>query len=91
MNRTSLAPDDGMVFVWDGDVREGFWMKNTLIPLSVAFISGNGTIVDIEDMAPLTLTDHRPAVPYRYAVEANQGFFSRNDIQVSCKVSIQNV
>lgn len=91
MNRTSLAPDQGMIFVWGHDVREGFWMKNTLIPLSVAFIAGNGTIVGIQEMAPLSLDDHRPPVPYRCAVEASRGFFSRNGVQVGDKVSLEYV
>ncbi len=91
MDRTSLSPDDGMIFIWGHDVREGFWMKDTLIPLSVAFVAADGMIVNIQDMAPLTLDDHRPPVPYRYAVEANQGFFPRHSIQAGNKVSLAGI
>lgn len=81
MGRTGLEPDRGMIFVYDDPVETGFWMKDTLIPLSIAFISAEGMIVDIQDMDPMTLEVHYPAAPYVYAVEANRGFFERNGVR----------
>lgn len=82
MNRPSLDPDAGMIFVWTQPVQESFWMENTLIPLTVAFLAPDGTLQETQDMAPETLTLHTPAQPYQYAIEANQGFFQRNGIQI---------
>jgi hypothetical protein len=78
MGRGSLAEDAGMLFIWPEDSASGFWMKDTLIPLSVAFIAGDGTIVHIEDMEPQDETLHRSPEPFRYAVEVNQGWFEAN-------------
>ena len=63
MNRKQLDADSGMIFVWDDPVRSGFWMKDTYIPLSIAFIAEDGTIVDIQDMQPLDLSDPRTGKP----------------------------
>jgi uncharacterized protein len=75
MNRTSLDPDSGMVFVWSTPVLESFWMENTYIPLSIAFLGSDGKVQQILDMDPLTTTLHTPTAPYRYAIEANLGYF----------------
>ena len=80
MFRKTLAPDAGMIFVWNQDTSEGFWMKNTLVPLSVAFVDAGGTIIDIQDMAPQTEDVHYSPRPYRYAIEANQGYFAARGI-----------
>ena len=82
MNRHSLDPDSGMLFVWSAPAHEAFWMENTYIPLTVAFLDAGGRIQEMQDMAPLTTTLHMPAQPYMYAVEVNQGFFAANGIQV---------
>lgn len=82
MGRTALAADAGMLFVFDQDQPLSFWMKDTLIPLSIAFISSEGTIVDMQDMQPLDETPHDSAAPAKYALEVNQGFFAANGIQV---------
>ncbi len=82
MFRESLAEDAGMLFVFERETEAGFWMKNTLVPLSIAFISAGGVILHIEDMEPLTENLHYSPQPYRYAVEANQGWFARNSIGV---------
>ena len=72
MFRDSLPPDSGMLFIYDHPATEGYWMRNTLIPLSIAFIDRDGTIVDIQDMQPLDEIDiHFPAAPYWYALEVN--------------------
>jgi uncharacterized membrane protein (UPF0127 family) len=88
MNRTTLDPDSGMVFVWKQLVQDGFWMSHTYIPLSIAFLSPNGTIQEMQDMQPLTTTLHYPVLPYMYAVEVNQGFFAKNGIKVGDRIEL---
>jgi uncharacterized protein len=84
MYRTALAEDRGMLFVFDEEQELSFWMKNTLIPLSIAFVDSEGRIVDIQDMKPLD--DDPPhyvsAEPARYALEVNRGFFEERGIKV---------
>ncbi len=80
MFRTSMAPDEGMLFDFGGPSTGGFWMQNTLLPLSIAFIEQNGNILNIEDMQPLDTSITNAAGTYYYALEANQGFFKANNI-----------
>jgi hypothetical protein len=80
MNRSALGADAGMLFVFPSDTNDWFWMKNTLIPLSIAFVKADGTIVHIEDMEPQTETNHHSTEPYRYAIEANQGWFAAHGV-----------
>lgn len=75
MFREELPQDRGMLFVYQEDTSSGFWMKDTLIPLSIAFIAADGTIIDIQDMEPLSTDLHHSPAPYRYALEVNQGWF----------------
>ena len=75
MNRKSLAENRGMLFVYDRDQRLSFWMKDTLIPLSIAFISSEGIIKEIQNMSPRSLRSIRSQQSVRYALEVNQGFF----------------
>ncbi len=82
MGRKDLGRDDGMLFIFEKEDRHGFWMKNTLIPLSIAFIDKNGRIVWITDMKPLTLESHVPPQPILYALEMNKGWFSSHGIKV---------
>jgi len=82
MHRTSLPDGRGMLFVFDQTVNGPFWMKNTLIPLSIAFIDDRGVVVDIQDMQPQDETLHYPAAPYRYALEVPRGWFGRAGVQV---------
>jgi uncharacterized membrane protein (UPF0127 family) len=80
MNRESLPEDAGMIFLFDQDEVGGFWMKDTLIPLSIAFADADGTIVSILDMEPCEADPceiYEPGAPYRSALEVNQGAFSR--------------
>lgn len=92
MNRPSLPDDAGMLFVFETTSIWAFWMKNTLIPLSVAFIDDQWKIVDILDMRvgpnPETgrLDIYEAAKPSRYALEVNQGLFARRGISVGAKV-----
>ncbi len=76
MHRKDLAINRGMVFVFTQAQRHCMWMKNTLIPLSVAFIADDGTIINIADMQPQTEDSHCAARPARYALEMNQGWFA---------------
>lgn len=86
MHRESLAENRGMVFVFDFDAAHCMWMRNTLIPLSVAFLDGEGTILNIEDMAPQTDTTHCAARPARYALEMNRGWFAQRGIGVGDRI-----
>jgi uncharacterized membrane protein (UPF0127 family) len=81
MHRKNLPQNSGMLFVFDGHAVHCMWMKNTLIPLSVAFIDDRGTIVNIEDMAPQTLDSHCAARPVKYALEMNRGWFAARGIE----------
>jgi uncharacterized membrane protein (UPF0127 family) len=80
MYRGSLPEGRGMVFVFPSDARICMWMKNTLIPLSVAFINRDGRILNIEDMAPQSEDNHCAAGRARYALEMNRGWFARHGI-----------
>jgi len=80
MQRKSMAQGAGMVFVFDELAAHCMWMKNTLIPLSVAFIDERGEIANIADMQPLDETTHCAARPVRYALEMNQGWFKKRGI-----------
>jgi len=85
MCRTRLDANAGMLFLFDEISRGSFWMKNTLIPLSIAFMDGSWEIVDILDMdveedPARPRAYYSPKNPYRYALEVNQGFFARNRI-----------
>jgi len=82
MFRTELAEDAGMLFVFPSDVAYAFWMQNTPIPLSIAFIGADGHLLDRQDMAPSSTDLHFSAAPYRYALEVNQGFFVRHGLKV---------
>jgi len=82
MFRRSLAPDSGMLFVFDADDFQRFWMKNTLIPLSIAYITRDSLITDILEMAPLdTTTPYISSKPVRYALEMNSGWFQSKGIK----------
>jgi len=77
MNRKSLEPNRGMIFIYERDSRLSFWMKNTTIPLSIAFISKDGTIREIYDMKPLSTRSIESTHSVRYALEVNRGTFER--------------
>lgn len=81
MYREKMAPNEGMVFLFEAPAGVCMWMKDTLIPLSVAFIDDTGTIVNIEDMQPRSLESHCAKKPIRYALEMNQGWFRQKNIK----------
>jgi uncharacterized protein len=87
MFREKLGKDDGMLFVFDELAYHSMWMKNTLIPLSVAFLSDDGTILNVLDMEPQTLDSHSAAGPARYAIETNKGWFAAKKIKAGDKVT----
>lgn len=80
MNRFSLKPDHGMLFVFEQPEPLGFWMKNTFIPLSIAFIAADGRIMNIEDMKPQTEDSHYSKGPALYALEMRKGWFAERGI-----------
>jgi len=88
MFRDSMPPDAGMIFDFQGETTGGFWMQNTILPLSIAFIGQDGTIVSIADMQPLDTSVVEAAGPYYYAIEANQGFYRAHNINAGDKVSL---
>ena len=91
MERTELGENAGMLFVFDREEPRSFWMRNTLIPLSIAYIASDGRIVDIQDMQPLDETSHPSAAPAQYALEVNQGFFAERGIEVGNVVEIPDL
>jgi uncharacterized membrane protein (UPF0127 family) len=83
MNRATIAPDSGMLFVWGTDqnpLTSGFWMQNTHFDLSVAFLDASKRVINIEDMVKETLTIHVATARYRYAVEAPRGWFASHGV-----------
>lgn len=87
MFRDRLAPNSGMVFAFDDPAVPCMWMRNTLIPLSVAFIDGNGVIANIEDMEPRTETTHCATRPVLFALEMTKGWFAQRGIKAGTKIS----
>lgn len=77
MHRREMAPQQGMLFVFTETERHCMWMKNTLLPLSVAFLDEAGKIINVEEMAPQTENNHCAARPARYALEMNKGWFAQ--------------
>jgi len=88
MFRERMGKDEGMLFVYEREERLSFWMKNTRLPLSIAFIDKGGKIVDIQDMEPFSLETHTSAYPARYALEMNRGWFAGEGIKVGDLVKI---
>ena len=82
MGRRHLGENEGMLFIFETEDYHSFWMKNTLIPLSIAFIDREGKVVRIVDMEPLSLESHPPPRPILYALEMKKGWFSTNGIRV---------
>ncbi len=82
MYRESLEENQGMLFAYPEERTLGFWMKNTLIPLDIAYIDREGRIVDIQQMEPQSTETHNSAAPAMYALEMNQGWFEANGVRV---------
>ena len=80
MHRQSLPPNHGMLFVFDRAEKQCFWMKNTPLPLTIAFIADDGQIVNFADMQPFSETPHCSLRPVRFALEMEQGWFARRGV-----------
>ena len=87
MMRERLAPNHGMVFVFEDKSQHCFWMRNTLIPLSIAFVEDDGTIVSIADMAPKSEASTCPPRAVRYALEMEQGWFVKRGVAAGSKIA----
>jgi len=86
MFRRQMPPYEGMLFVFDRPGVQCFWMKNTLLPLTAAFIADDGSIVNLADMAPMTENNHCSVKPVRYVLEVNQGWFAQHHISAGAKL-----
>jgi len=86
MFRTAMPANDGMLFAFEQPAQQCFWMRNTLIPLSVAFIGDDGSVVNIDDMKPQTLDSHCSAKPVRFVLEMNEGWFAKRGIKMGSRL-----
>jgi uncharacterized protein len=86
MFRTAMGTNEGMLFVNDEPGMRCFWMRNTLLPLTIAFIDDDGTIVNLADMAPRSEASHCSAKPVRFALEMNQGWFAKRGLKAGSKL-----
>jgi uncharacterized membrane protein (UPF0127 family) len=86
MFRSAMPASDGMLFIFEQPGQQCFWMRNTLIPLSVAFIGDDGSVVNVDDMKPQTLDSHCSAKPVRFVLEMNDGWFAKRGIKAGSKL-----
>ncbi len=89
MYRKKLGADRGMLFVYEGEEHRSFWMKNTYIPLSIAYIDAEREIVHITDMLPRSMDSHPSLHPCQYALEVNRGWFDENGVVVGDRVEFE--
>ena len=86
MFRKEMPQQEGMIFVFEQASQQCFWMKNTLLPLTAAFVADDGTIVNMADMKPQTTQSHCSAEPVRYVLEMNKGWFAKKGIKAGSKL-----
>jgi uncharacterized membrane protein (UPF0127 family) len=86
MHRTDMPQAEGMLFAFEQATQQCFWMKNTLMPLTAAFIADDGTIVNLADMKPQTTDAHCSEQPVRWVLEMNQGWFAKRGIKAGFKL-----
>lgn len=86
MHREKLATNHGMLFVFEDKAQQCFWMRNTLVPLTIAFVDDDGTIVQLADMAPKSEVSHCSEKPVRYALEMEQGWFARRGVAAGARL-----
>ena len=86
MFRKEMPQPEGMLFVFEQASMQCFWMKNTLLPLTAAFVADNGEIVNLADMKPQTEAPHCSAKPVRYVLEMNQGWFAKKGIKAGSRL-----
>jgi uncharacterized membrane protein (UPF0127 family) len=92
MYRKSLGDNEGMLFVFEQDGYRNFWMKNTIIPLSIAYINAKGVIMEIYEMKPLDVSITYPSkYPCRYALEMSAGWFRKNNIRPGSVMLIEGI
>ena len=89
MWRKEMPQHEGMLFIFEQATRQCFWMKNTLLPLTAAFVDDDGTIVNLADMKPQTTDPHCSAKPVRYVLEMNQGWFAKKGIKAGARLGGQ--
>ena len=87
MFRREMPANEGMLFVFEQPAGQCFWMKNTLLPLTAAFVADDGTIVNLADMQPQTTDSHCSAKPVRFVLEMHQGWFAKRGIQAGFKLA----
>jgi len=87
MHRKEMPQHEGMLFVFERPSIQCFWMKDTLLPLSVAFIADDGTVVNLADMRPLALDSHCSDKPVRFVLEMNQGWFAKKAVKPGTKLA----
>lgn len=86
MYRTDMPQHEGMLFVFEQPAGQCFWMKNTRLALTIAFVADDGTIVNLADMKPQTTDSHCSTKPVRYVLEMNQGWFAKRGIRAGFKL-----
>ncbi len=89
MFRKEMPQAEGMLFVFEQPSQQCFWMKNTMLPLTAAFVADDGTIVNLEDMKPQTTESHCSLKPVRYVLEMNQGWFAKKGVKAGFKLAGQ--
>lgn len=87
MFRKEMPPNEGMLFVFEQAAEQCFWMKNTLLPLTAAFVADDGTIVNLADMQPQSLVSHCSSKPVRFVLEMNQGWFDKRGLKAGSRLS----
>jgi uncharacterized membrane protein (UPF0127 family) len=87
MFRKEMPANEGMLFVFEQASGQCFWMKNTLLPLTAAFVADDGTIVNLADMQPQSLDSHCSARPVRYVLEMNKGWFEKRGLKAGARLS----
>ena len=87
MFRKEMPQAEGMLFVFEQPSQQCFWMKNTLLPLTAAFVADDGTIVNLEDMKPQTTDSHCSSKPVRFVLEMNQGWFAKKGLKAGFKLA----
>lgn len=86
MQRKDMPQHEGMIFIFEQPSQQCFWMKNTLLPLTAAFVADDGTIVNMADMKPQTTDSHCSTQPVRYVLEMNKGWFAKKGIKAGSKL-----
>lgn len=87
MYRKDMPPHEGMLFVFEQPAVQCFWMKNTPLPLTAAFVADDGTIVNLADMQPQSLASHCSSKPVRFVLEMNQGWFDKRGLKAGSRLS----